>query len=198
MSRPVKARRLTPDEGQYLLRLVRRGRHDSVRYRRALIIMASDEDIDSIVAAATTRPKRRARSTQAPWPSGESPVLPPAVNIRRSQSGLNSPATRDPALFTKNPVSRRPRRGAHPATPSRKVRLRRCVSAVHRRSRGVSCSTTRRTTIYAPSAGWSPVAKTNGERSATSSGATSWPPRSYRRDGGRTTTVTCWSCVARR
>ena len=40
MSKAVKARRLIPDEGQYLLRLVRRGRHDSVRYRRALIIMA--------------------------------------------------------------------------------------------------------------------------------------------------------------
>jgi transposase len=32
---------LTPDEGQCLLRLVRRGRHDSVRHRRSLIIMAS-------------------------------------------------------------------------------------------------------------------------------------------------------------
>jgi hypothetical protein len=41
MSRPVRARRSTQDEGQYLLRLVRRGRHDTVRYRRALIIMAS-------------------------------------------------------------------------------------------------------------------------------------------------------------
>ena len=41
MSRPVRARRLTTDEGRYLLRLVRRGRHDTVRYRRALIIMAS-------------------------------------------------------------------------------------------------------------------------------------------------------------
>ena len=41
MSTPVRARRLTPDEGRYLLRLVRRGVHDSVRYRRALIIMAS-------------------------------------------------------------------------------------------------------------------------------------------------------------
>jgi hypothetical protein len=35
------ARRLTDQEGQRLLRLVRRGRSDSVRYRRALIIMAS-------------------------------------------------------------------------------------------------------------------------------------------------------------
>ena len=41
MAKRVRARRLTQDEGQYLLRLVRRGRHDSVRYRRALIIMAS-------------------------------------------------------------------------------------------------------------------------------------------------------------
>jgi Winged helix-turn helix len=41
MSQRVRARRLTIDEGQYLLRLVRLGRHDSVRYRRALIIMAS-------------------------------------------------------------------------------------------------------------------------------------------------------------
>jgi transposase len=97
---------LTQDEGQYLLRLVRRGRHDTVRYRRALIIMASasgtgvpaiarlvaadpdtvrdvihafnaqglavlpphwahgrprritDEDVQVIVATATTRPKK--------------------------------------------------------------------------------------------------------------------------------------------
>src|SRR5450755_3716844 len=41
MSRPVRARRLTQDEGTYLLRLVRRGRADTVRYRRGLIIMAS-------------------------------------------------------------------------------------------------------------------------------------------------------------
>ena len=39
MSKPVRARRLTQDEGPYLPRLVRRGRHDTVRYRRALIIM---------------------------------------------------------------------------------------------------------------------------------------------------------------
>jgi transposase len=32
---------LIPDEGRYLLRLVRRGRADTIRYRRALIVMAS-------------------------------------------------------------------------------------------------------------------------------------------------------------
>ena len=42
MSRPVWARRLTDDEGQFLLRLVRcRGRADAIRYRRGLIILAS-------------------------------------------------------------------------------------------------------------------------------------------------------------
>jgi transposase len=41
MPTPVRARRLDEDEGRYLLRLVRRGVHDSIRYRRAMIIMAS-------------------------------------------------------------------------------------------------------------------------------------------------------------
>jgi transposase len=41
MSQSVRARRLSEDEGQYLLRLVRRGKHESVRVRRALIVMAS-------------------------------------------------------------------------------------------------------------------------------------------------------------
>jgi hypothetical protein len=41
MSDTVRARRLHPDEGQCLLRLVRRGNQESIRVRRALIIMAS-------------------------------------------------------------------------------------------------------------------------------------------------------------
>jgi transposase len=41
MAEPVRARRLTDAEGQTLQRIVRRGRHNSVRVRRALIIMAS-------------------------------------------------------------------------------------------------------------------------------------------------------------
>ncbi len=104
MAEPVRARRLTDQEGQRLLQIVRRGMHESVRVRRAMIIMASasgtlvpaiarlvaadedtvrdvihafnakglaaldprwaggrprrisDEDIEVIVAAATTRP----------------------------------------------------------------------------------------------------------------------------------------------
>jgi transposase len=40
----VRARRLTDQEGQTLQRIVRRGKHDSIRVRRALIIMASASD----------------------------------------------------------------------------------------------------------------------------------------------------------
>lgn len=48
MAEPVRARRLTDAEGQLLQRLVRRGKHGSIRIRRALIIMAS--------ASGTTAP----------------------------------------------------------------------------------------------------------------------------------------------
>ena len=41
MAEPVRARRLTDQEGRRLQQIVRRGRHDSVRVRRALIILAS-------------------------------------------------------------------------------------------------------------------------------------------------------------
>jgi transposase len=41
MAEQVKVRRLTDEEGQHLLRTVRRGRADSVRYRRAMSVLAS-------------------------------------------------------------------------------------------------------------------------------------------------------------
>ncbi len=41
MAEPVRARRLTDEEGGRLLQIVRRGEHGSVRVRRAVIIMAS-------------------------------------------------------------------------------------------------------------------------------------------------------------
>jgi transposase len=106
MAEPVRARRLTDQEGQRLQQIVRRGKHGSVRVRRAMMIMASasgtpvpaiarlvaadedtvrdvihafnakglaaldprwaggrprlisDEDIEVIVTAATTRPEK--------------------------------------------------------------------------------------------------------------------------------------------
>ena len=41
MAERVRARRLTDQEGQRLQQIVRRGKHGSIRVRRALIIMAS-------------------------------------------------------------------------------------------------------------------------------------------------------------
>lgn len=41
MAERVRVRRLTPEEGAELLRIVRRGKHGSIRVRRAMIIMAS-------------------------------------------------------------------------------------------------------------------------------------------------------------
>jgi transposase len=41
MAEPVRARRLTEDEGRKLLQITRRGKHESIRVRRATIIMAS-------------------------------------------------------------------------------------------------------------------------------------------------------------
>jgi hypothetical protein len=41
MAEPVRARRLTDDEGRRLQQIVRRGKHGTVRVRRALIIMAA-------------------------------------------------------------------------------------------------------------------------------------------------------------
>jgi transposase len=106
MAEPVRVRRLTDQEGRRLQQIVRRGKHGSIRVRRAMIIMASasgtpvpaiarlvaadqdtvrdvvhafnqkglaaldprwaggrprlisDEDIEFIVAAATTRPEK--------------------------------------------------------------------------------------------------------------------------------------------
>src|ERR1051326_9580204 len=41
MAEPVRARRLSDQEGQRLQQIVRRGKHGSIRMRRAVIIMAS-------------------------------------------------------------------------------------------------------------------------------------------------------------
>jgi transposase len=41
MAEPVRARRLTDQEGRRLQQIVRRGKHGSIRVRRAMIIMAS-------------------------------------------------------------------------------------------------------------------------------------------------------------
>jgi hypothetical protein len=62
MAEPVRARRLTDQEGQRLLQIVRRGRHGSVRVRRAMIIMAS--------ASGTRSRRSRGWSRRMKIPSG--------------------------------------------------------------------------------------------------------------------------------
>lgn len=56
MSKPVRARRLTDEEGRILLRIVGRGRHQTVKVRRAMMVLASvsgntNELIARLVAA---------------------------------------------------------------------------------------------------------------------------------------------------
>lgn len=56
MARPVRARRLTDEEGRTLLRIVRRGRHGTIKVRRAMMILTSssgntNEAIAALVAA---------------------------------------------------------------------------------------------------------------------------------------------------
>jgi hypothetical protein len=48
MAEPVRARRLSDQEGRRLLQIVRRGKHGSVRVRRAMIIMASGTLVPAI------------------------------------------------------------------------------------------------------------------------------------------------------
>ena len=58
MSGTVRARRLTEDEGRFLLRLVRRGRADAIRYRRGLMILAlsSGTPVPAIAALVAADP----------------------------------------------------------------------------------------------------------------------------------------------
>jgi len=70
MAEPVRARRLTDQEGRRLLQIVRRGKHGSVRVRRAMIIMASASGtlvpaIARLVANKTPAIRRWARRENA-------------------------------------------------------------------------------------------------------------------------------------
>nr|WP_249352345.1 helix-turn-helix domain-containing protein [Nocardiopsis akebiae] len=51
MAEPVRARRLTPSEGRELQRIVRRVSTDTVRYRRAMMVLASSSG-DTVPAIA--------------------------------------------------------------------------------------------------------------------------------------------------
>ncbi|MDF5758386.1 hypothetical protein [Spongiactinospora sp. TRM90649] len=51
MAKPVRARRLTEDEGRRLQQIVRRGKHGSIRMRQAMIIMASASGTPALAIA---------------------------------------------------------------------------------------------------------------------------------------------------
>ena len=72
MAEPVRARRLTDQEGQRLQQIVRRGKHGSVRVRRAMIIMASASGtlvpaIARLVAADEDTVRDGCSSSWATW-----------------------------------------------------------------------------------------------------------------------------------
>ncbi|MBX9395246.1 hypothetical protein K4749_16990 [Streptomyces sp. TRM72054] len=50
MAEPVRVRRLTDQEGQNLQQIVRRGSTNSVRYRRAMMLLASAELVPAVPA----------------------------------------------------------------------------------------------------------------------------------------------------
>ena len=66
MGEPVRARRLTDEEGRRLLQIVRRGKHGSVRVRRAMIIMAS---ASGTLVPAIARPLCVTTSRAGPEPA---------------------------------------------------------------------------------------------------------------------------------
>jgi hypothetical protein len=73
MAEPVRARRLTEEEGQRLVRIVRRGRHESIRVRRATIILASSSGtpvsaIARLVAPDEDTVRDVTASTSGGWP----------------------------------------------------------------------------------------------------------------------------------
>jgi hypothetical protein len=78
MAEPVRARRLSDQEGQTLQRIVRRGTHDSIRVRRALIIMASASGTTVAAIAAGQRAQGHG--------SGGDPRLQPAGACRPGPS----------------------------------------------------------------------------------------------------------------
>ncbi|MEU4742404.1 hypothetical protein AB0G02_18330 [Actinosynnema sp. NPDC023658] len=85
MAEPVRARRLTEDEGRRLLNYVRRGKQGTIRMRRAMIILASSSgtpapSIARLVAADPDTVRDRPVSPRSAHPAA--PVEVPRVDTR--------------------------------------------------------------------------------------------------------------------
>ena len=75
MAEPVRARRLTDQEGSRLQQIVRRGKHGSVRVRRAMIIMASASGTPVAAIARLVRAgSKHGRLSQIVAVSGAAPA----------------------------------------------------------------------------------------------------------------------------
>ncbi|MGW5688400.1 hypothetical protein [Nonomuraea sp. NPDC003754] len=97
MAEPVRARRLSDHEGQTLQRLVRRGRHDSVRVRRALMVMASAGGtpvtaIAQLVAADARETLGRSRCPASRSTGGNTPITTFAAPEKRLTTESRAPA----------------------------------------------------------------------------------------------------------
>ena len=86
MAEPVRARRLTDQEGQRLLQIVRRGKHGSVRVRRAMNIMASASG--TLVPAIARLVAADEDTVRAPPPGAPAPPAHPRT--------ARSPRQKDP------------------------------------------------------------------------------------------------------
>jgi hypothetical protein len=112
MAEPVRARRLTDQEGRRLLQIVRRGKHGSARVRRAMIIMASASgtlvpaiarlvaaDEDTVRDVIHTFNAKGLAALDPRWAGGRPRLISDAISrssSRRPGPGRRSWASRSP------------------------------------------------------------------------------------------------------
>jgi hypothetical protein len=110
MAEPVRARRLTDEEGQRLTQIVRRGKHGSIRVRRAMIIMASSSgtpvpaiarlvaaDEDTVRDVVHAFNERGLAALDPRWAGGRPRLLSDEdIEVRRRDGQGSSPLARVP------------------------------------------------------------------------------------------------------
>ena len=103
MAEPVRARRLTDQEGQRLQQIVRRGKHGSIRVRRAMIIVAS--------ASGTPAPAI-ARLVAADEDTVRDLIEKAVAGVAPEAAGVAIEMAQPPAEPTLLQITRRPFEGA--------------------------------------------------------------------------------------
>lgn len=127
VAEPVRVRRPTDQEGQKLQQTVRRGSTNSVRYRRAMMLLASaggnrvpviaqlvQADEDTVrETSSSRRPPPAPPSSANPSPAGRCASSPPRQHPGRAQADPRRPTRRRPDLHHPGRPLRPHRRG-HP------------------------------------------------------------------------------------